>query len=120
MSFICFSGDDTSARCRRCAKIISKGPAGSLKKNLTTAGMESHLKAIHPEAAAACADRDAARKQIGNMAAAAAAERDETAAGNIKMYNLRTHEERGKFLDMVRPPAPCPMCPHPHLPALGP
>ena len=39
MCFIRFSGDYTSARCRHCTKIISKGPAGSLKKNLTTSGM---------------------------------------------------------------------------------
>ncbi len=65
MSFIRFSGDYTSARCRHCTKIISKGPAGSLKKNLTTLGMVSHLNAMHPEAGISQGASEGPKK--GNM-----------------------------------------------------
>jgi hypothetical protein len=98
-----FSGDHTSVRCRHCSKAISKGPAGTPKKNLTTAGMESHLKAVHPQAAATCAAKDVARKQVAkNTAAAAATKRNEVVASQVKMFDLRTQEERSKFLNMVR------------------
>ncbi len=85
-----FSGDHTSVRCRHCSKAISKGPAGTPKKNLTTAGMESHLKAVHPQAAATCAAKDVARKQVANTAAA---KRNEDAPSQVKMFDLRTQEE---------------------------
>jgi hypothetical protein len=106
-AFIWFSEDYTAVRCRHCPKTISKGPAGTAKKNLTTAGMENHLKAMHPEAAAACAAKDLSRKQVAITAATEAAERNEVAGGQVKMFNLRTQEERSKFLDMVRPSLCC-------------
>jgi hypothetical protein len=101
VTFWSCSGDYTKVRCLHCPKIISKGPSGTAKKNLSATGMETHLRALHPEAAAAATARDELRQQGRVAEAAAAAQRDETATGLVKIFNLRTNLQRTTFLDMV-------------------
>ena len=78
-----------------CGKRVSRGKTGVVKRDLTTNVMKKHLQKVHP-----MLWHDLEAEEATNKATTAAdiqrrQDRDETATGRVKIFNLRTAEEKG-------------------------
>ena len=87
-------GDFSWVKCLECSTRISRGKSGSQRKDLNSSAMKSHLKRVHKEMWVQLEGEDEERRQAASVAKERRKEKDETAKSTVKIFNLRTAEEK--------------------------
>ncbi len=92
-------GDFSWVKCLECSTKISRGKSGSQRKYLNSSGMKSHLKRVHPELWVQLEAEG--RREAAAVEKERRKEKDETAKSTVKIFNLRTAEEKEIFYSQV-------------------
>ena len=95
--------DHSTVICQEdgCGMRVSRGKKDGPKKNLSCSAMKKHLQKKHPdiwaklEAENQQKEKDKLDEQISEQ------KRDETVKGAVKVFNLKSHSDRVRFLQMV-------------------
>ena len=96
-------GDPSKVVCQveNCGATISRGKPNGPSKNLSPAGMKTHLSKVHTVIYESMMAEKEATVKKKKEEEDKKRKRDETVKGKHKMFNLKTHRDRQAFLDMV-------------------
>lgn len=96
--------DHSTVICQEdgCGVRISRGKKDGPKKNLSCSTMKKHLTKVHPVTWSKLEAEKQQKEKEKEAEKISQEKRDETRKGCVKVFNLKSHKDRVRFLQMVR------------------